>query len=298
MPRSIQSTINYNIESANEFGWTPAWFGCSTHDVRLVEAIVSWQMSKGLSGDGLVGSSTFRRLRAEKTAKASYYAPTTVSSANTIICDGYQYPIRWDNVIRFDEPDGLHFTMEKERKAPPISFISHWDVCFNSHSCFDVLNRRGLSVHFMIDNDGTIYQAMDPQYVAWHAKGSNFSSIGVEIANAYYPKYANWYAKNGFPERPLVEGLEVHGQVLAPFTGFYDVQVEAYTALAEALHIAYNIPLETPTNSDGSPLMTVDPVAAKGNYSVYLNHLHVSPRKTDAACLDLVECLGNISTDW
>ena len=36
---------------------------------------------------------------------------------------------------------------------------------------------------------------MDMNDAAWHAGGKawNHSSIGVEIANAYYPKYQNWY---------------------------------------------------------------------------------------------------------
>ena len=29
--------------------------------------------------------------------------------------------------------------------------ITHWDVCLNSKSCQSVLNRRGASVHFLID---------------------------------------------------------------------------------------------------------------------------------------------------
>src|SRR4051794_30390223 len=41
-------------------------------------------------------------------------------------------------------------------------FVIHFDVCGTSRRCFEVLqDRRGLSVHFMLDIDGTIYQTLD-----------------------------------------------------------------------------------------------------------------------------------------
>ena len=42
---------------------------------------------------------------------------------------------------------------------------------------------RGLSVHFMLDLDGTIYQTLDLKEGAWHATIANGRSIGIEIAN-------------------------------------------------------------------------------------------------------------------
>jgi len=62
-------------------------------------------------------------------------------------------------------------------------FVTHYDVCGVSQKCFDVLHdRRGLSVHFMLDIDGTIYQTLDLKERAWHATISNSRSIGIEIA--------------------------------------------------------------------------------------------------------------------
>ena len=48
---------------------------------------------------------------------------------------------------------------------------------------------HGLSVHFMLDLDGTIYQTLDVKEGAWHATVANGRSIGIEIANigAYPP---------------------------------------------------------------------------------------------------------------
>ena len=97
---------------------------------------------------------------------------------------------------------------KQTRKRNISMFVAHWDVCLNAKTCFKVLNKNGrsASIHFAIDNDGTIYQFLDMNDIAWHAshRTVNRKSVGVEISNAYYPKYQNWYKKNGFGERPMV----------------------------------------------------------------------------------------------
>lgn len=82
-------------------------------------------------------------------------------------------------------------------------FVIHYDVCGTSARCFQVLHdSRGLSVHFMLDIDGTIYQTLDLKERAWHATVSNSRSVGIEIANiGAYPKKRldvldKWYAKD------------------------------------------------------------------------------------------------------
>ncbi len=61
---------------------------------------------------------------------------------------------------------------------------------------------RGLSVHFLLDLDGTIYQTLDLKERAWHATTSNDRSVGVEIANiGAFPAdgenpFAQWYQTN------------------------------------------------------------------------------------------------------
>lgn len=82
-------------------------------------------------------------------------------------------------------------------------FVIHYDVCGTSGVCFDVLHdRRFLSVHFMLDVDGTIYQTLDLQERAWHAGSANSRSIGIEITNiGAYPvdgenPFDKWYAKD------------------------------------------------------------------------------------------------------
>jgi hypothetical protein len=66
-------------------------------------------------------------------------------------------------------------------------FVMHFDVCGTSRTCFLVLqDDRDLSVHFMLDLDGTIYQTLDLKERAWHATTSNArgkgdDSVGFKI---------------------------------------------------------------------------------------------------------------------
>jgi N-acetyl-anhydromuramyl-L-alanine amidase AmpD len=66
-------------------------------------------------------------------------------------------------------------------------------------------DQRGLSVHFMLDVDGTIYQTLDVKERAWHATTSNDRSVGIEIANmGAYPVPGNGEPLPG----PLVRWYE------------------------------------------------------------------------------------------
>ncbi|MDX2146693.1 MAG: peptidoglycan recognition family protein [Planctomycetota bacterium] len=95
-------------------------------------------------------------------------------------------------------------------------FVLHYDVCGTSRTCFRVLHdMRGLSIHFMLDVDGTIYQTLDVKERAWHATIANDRSIGVEIANigAYPPGDAapleEWYEPETLPGGVLSTRLTI-----------------------------------------------------------------------------------------
>jgi hypothetical protein len=63
-------------------------------------------------------------------------------------------------------------------------FVIHYDAAGSSRQCFKILHDlRGLSAHFLLDIDGTIYQTLDLKERAWHATIANDRSIGIEIAN-------------------------------------------------------------------------------------------------------------------
>lgn len=298
----------YNSSSAAKLGWTPEWFGCDEFDHNLVKAVQKWQKSQGLVADGLVGPTTYRRVWTDREANISDHAPRSRCSSrveNNIVHNGHHLPISWDKVILWDEPDGFKankgcytdFSGREDRD--PTMFVNHWDVCLSSESCANVLNKRGISVHFLIDNDGTIFQMLDTQHKAWHAGisnnvGGNPKGIGVEIANAYYTKYQGWYAKKGFGERPIIESAEVHGRSIGPFLGFYDVQLQALKALWEAVSKGLGIPLEYPQNSDGSLNTGVHKDCERGKFRGICNHYNITRQKTDCAGLDLPKLIDEL----
>jgi len=290
----------YNESSSAKLGWQPEWFGESNFDDKLVDAVKKWQRRLGIKSDGLVGPQTFRRVWTERESRISTFKPGASSrETNQLVHNGNFYDINWDKVILWDEPNGLRceegtYTSYAGRPdRDPHFFVAHWDVCLSSASMARVIKKRGISIHFGIDNDGTIYQMLDTQHAAWQAGGRqwNHDSIGVEIANAFYPKYQNWYEKNGFGPRPVREKGEVkcHGRSLEKHLGFYDVQIDALVALFAALNKNLGIPLESPTDALGHHSEVISPEAASSNFSGFVSHYHLTKRKIDCAGLNLVE---------
>jgi len=292
----------YNKSSSDSLGWLPSWFGCDFFDNELVKAVQKWQKQYNLTADGLVGPMTYRRIWTERESTISNYEPSTtcpkVPGDKYIVHNGNFIPIDWDKVILWDETDGFKskkgnytdYSGKSDRK--PTMFVNHWDVCLSSESCAKVLNKRGISVHFLIDNDGTIYQMLDTQHKAWHAgipryEGGNLKGIGVEITNAYYLKYQEWYKRHGHGERPIQEHGWVHNRQLKPFLDFYPIQIEALKALWKAVHLGIGIPLEYPANSEGHLETSVHKECQRGQFHGICNHYNFVKSKIDCAGLDL-----------
>lgn len=189
-------------------------------------------------------------------------------------------------------------------------FVIHYDEAGVSQNCFRTLqDDRALSVHFMIDIDGTIYQTLDVKERAWHATRSNDRSIGVELASA--GAFTNpllvkqWYVKDGngdvriaIPQRfgdggvrvkntvfrparnQPVEGL-IQGQVLRQ----YDFTPQQYQSLikltATLCTIFPRITCDAPRQADGSIIDHVMSDPQWANYQGVLGHYHVQRDKLD-----------------
>ena len=296
--------VQYNENSSKRYGWHPNWFDAHDFDDELVERIMSWQEENNLVADGLVGPTTFRRIWTEREANISdyIYSCPKEKDYSYIICNGETVEIKWPKVVLWDEKEGFkanegtYTDCSGNYKRKPTMFVNHWDVCLSSESCARVLNKRGISVHFLIDNDGTIYQMLDTQHQAWHAGSVNRKSIGVEIANAYYPKYQSWYEKHGFGKRKIVSGAHCNGRSMEDFLDFYPVQIEALKALWMACHNAYEIPLKAPESNDKDFMTSRKTEASVKNatFSGYVSHYHQTSKKIDCANLDIVKLLKEI----
>ena len=191
-------------------------------------------------------------------------------------------------------------------------FVIHYDECGISKQCFFILHDyRDLSVHFMLDIDGTIYQTLDLKERARHATTSNDRSIGIEIANMGahadkdLPLLQEWYSadaqgkpyikvpekfgdpriytKNftGRPARPtLVRGV-VQGKELNQ----YDLTPEQYAALikltATLSKVFPKIKCDYPRAADGTVLPHKLPDDELAKYQGVLGHFHVQTNKVD-----------------
>lgn len=286
----MSKKLEFNIESAKKYGWTPEWFGCDVFGEELIEAIKRFQEEHSLEADGLVGPATLRRLETELLCKQDYTPPkrNRRKGDKFIVYNGKQFPITWDRVLLWTDngglgcKDGTYNDWSGRPDRRPIQFVNHWDVCLSSESCANVIAKRDLSMHFLIDNDGTIYQLLDIQHVAWQAGARlwNVNGIGVEISNAYYTKYQDWYIKKGFGPRPIVES-KVHGRKTGPHLDFYPVQLEALAALWAAIHDATGINLEV------CKVKGVDQACVQGEFNGFINHYNLTDNKTDCSSLDM-----------
>jgi len=191
-------------------------------------------------------------------------------------------------------------------------FVYHYDVCGTSRQCFKVLHDlRGLSVHFLLDLDGTIYQTLDLKERAWHATRSNSRSIGIEMANmGAYADPANsplreWYARDPdgrtritIPERFGDGGLytkrfvarprrndPVVGTVQGRLLTQYDYTPEQYAALirltATLCRVFPKIRCDYPRDAAGHLLRHKLPDDRLETYQGLLGHWHIQTNKVD-----------------
>ena len=287
----MEKKIKYNIESSKKHGWTPEWFDCDTFSIELIDSVMEFQKDLGLDADGLVGPATYRRIEAQKLDEEDYTPPTRYrrKGEKSIVYHGEKYPINWDRVILWNQHGGLkcdkgtYYDWSDKPKREPIQFVNHWDATLSSERCARIMSKRGLSMHFLIDNDGTIYQTLDIQHAAWQA-GSKFwntNSIGVEISNAFYMKYQDWYERKKFGPRPIMEGYELNGRKIETHLGFYDVQLKALAALWAAIADATGINLEV------CDVQGYCEDCAQGKFNGFINHFNLTRNKIDCASLDM-----------
>ncbi|MCS6914207.1 MAG: N-acetylmuramoyl-L-alanine amidase [Myxococcales bacterium] len=164
-------------------------------------------------------------------------------------------------------------------------FVVHHDGCQSSEQCFHVLHdERGLSVHFLIDNDGTIYQTLDLVDGAFHATGVNEISIGVELCNRGKVELdGRDFYRRKFPNNPMVRDrnivrVQIHGSTYEMWD-YTPGQYGAMFALGKALARLFpNLPQVFP--EQGGYIVPTW-LAEPRSFSGYLGHFHVTNQKWD-----------------
>jgi N-acetylmuramoyl-L-alanine amidase len=194
-------------------------------------------------------------------------------------------------------------------------FVIHYDVCGTSRQCFRILHDvRGLSVHFLLDVDGTIYQTLDLKERARHSGPANDASVGVEIAQigAYDPDNLKdravldaWYKKDesgrvriqlpaylgdphlrvkGFVPRPArdepVVG-EIQGRRLMQYD-FTEEQYRSLVRLGAALCASFpKIRPDAPRDAAGRIRSAALSPAEIDAFGGLVGHYHLTTAKTD-----------------
>lgn len=191
-------------------------------------------------------------------------------------------------------------------------FVIHYDVAGTSRQCFYVLHDlRNLSVQFMLDIDGTIYQTMDAKERAWHAGTANSRSVGIEIANmgAYASgeatPFEQWYGKDengrtritvperlgdggvrtpnfvGYPVRDELVVGEVQGRVRRQ----YDLTKQQYDSLikltATLCTVLPKIDADYPRDEQGRLINKVLSDEQFDKFNGVVGHYHVTSNKSD-----------------
>lgn len=191
-------------------------------------------------------------------------------------------------------------------------FVIHYDVCGTSKQCFNILHdHRTLSVHFMLDIDGTIYQTLDLKERGWHAGTANDRSVGIEIANmGAYPDdkmgtLEKWYATHedgtvalvlpesrgdggvrtpDFKSGPIRNDL-VNGTINGSDLNQYDLTPEQYKALirltATLNKVLPKIKLDYPRDENGELIPDVLTEEQNAEFQGLIGHYHITKRKVD-----------------
>ncbi len=172
-------------------------------------------------------------------------------------------------------------------------FLLHHDGCANADMCFNVVhNERGLSVHFICDNDGTIFQTLDLALEGWHGSELNAWSIGVEMCNRGDAlRDPHYYDRNG--GRPI-KPCEINGHTIKAYD-FTPAQYESMKRLSRALvRLLPNIAVEYPQSSPGVQSWGTVPRADILRFNGFLGHYHLSSTKWDPGPFDFKSFLQGI----
>jgi len=159
---------------------------------------------------------------------------------------------------------------------------------------YDVLwFQRFLSVQFALEDDGRIYQFLDPTAIAWHAGRANRRSVGVECC--LYPDAGarpNYYSEKNCERRGNlpheVEEQKLQGMNKKVFM-MPDVQVESLARLIAAVWLKTGRDMppmfpRVPKNGGPIPYEFVD---GSLEYEGIVGHFHLTKKKWDPAGLHL-----------
>lgn len=251
------------------------------HDVVFLEGVREWQKREGLHDDGLFG-----RKCVEHGVFKIHDEPFTPDYSERVIrFAGSGFPVDFDVVHHPDLSFERHPNNFRVREEPtPQAVIWHWDVAMSSRGCFQTLLERKISIHFMVDGDGTVYQSLDLSLEADHTVGHDDGTIGIEANCPYWIKRQERLRV----ERPVVEEFLPNGNGIQEHLGFTVAQEESVVKLAHALSDHFGIPKTLPAGKHPS-MRDQNGVCLKEcldkGFRGHAGHYHVQRNKMDPGTL-------------
>ncbi len=189
-------------------------------------------------------------------------------------------------------PSGAATTSLAEVSSVTRMVVLHADVIKDTATTFRVLASRGLSTHFGIEWDGTIYQMLDPREAAFAAAEVNPYSIQIDLNNLLpnlvkkprarpYPRVHPRAKEMRQPAyaRPKSRRVTINGRDVQSY-GFTDAQYRSLIALLRLLTGVFErIDPRVPLDAAGRvPLNFFD--GAEG-FDGIIAHWHLTPRRWD-----------------
>lgn len=211
----------YNVKTNKAYGWltTIPWdvFGIDTSDGIDRQELLNLQEAIGVDADGLIGLSTLRSLQlALKSEYGTLWNPLTGTTTkvdeafevNSVIWKGLEIPmpqIKSARVHTHLDPRGvnLHATGSFNKKDREITAaIVHWGG-LNPQHLGRVFENRKASSHFgvgicEVTGEPSIFQYLDTAHIAWHAKGANEQTIGIDICQQPELKHLGYYKRHNY----------------------------------------------------------------------------------------------------
>ncbi|GEM_PF-863180 len=272
-----------------------------------------------MSDDPIMVAQADPGLVPRKTVDSS--CPARASEA--IVVAGRKVPVSGACIVNFEDdkswdfrrlvhpdPNRQYVYARKGEKGKPTTallevqeivdmVVIHADITYNARTCYNVLKNRGFSTHFMVDWDGTIYQATDAAQRAVHAhsdyiKGVNNRSIGIDM-NCLQFNYArrdhasttarlqSQFSQPGGARR-MSDEIDINGVPWKSW-GYTEPQYDALIKLLQALGREFpKLKLAAPIDETGQVIWGVpgDEAFGEAGKSIGIwGHMHLTARKFD-----------------
>lgn len=201
---------------------------------------------------------------------------------------------RYDSRAFFGTPD------LKKLQNIITQFVLHHSGLYRAKDTFTTLHcQRRLSVHFILDDDGTLYQTLDLVEKAWQAGSNNKMSVGIEIdSRAVASRFPEAYGENNRLKYKVLPRLKRLDKINNQWCLGYEYNDKQYSTLirlgAALIQIFPQIVADFPRTSTGKIIKSelLNPTAYRG----FIGHYNITSTKIDPISFDHERFLRGVLT--